>query len=58
MGTMVEAVPSTQCIQQVTCTRSTNWATGQLARWRVVQTASEMDGLRNFENAKGTRLSF
>jgi hypothetical protein len=55
MGTMVEAVLSTQCIQQVTCTRSMNWRDGVLSRRR---SAREMDGLHEFENAKGTRLSF
>ena len=33
-------------------------AIDELARWRVVQTAREMDGLHVFENAKGARLSF
>jgi hypothetical protein len=33
-------------------------AIDELARWRVVHTAREMDGLHEFENAKDARLSF
>jgi len=40
MGTMVEAVLSTQCIQQMTCTRSTNWRDGVLSILRARWTAS------------------
>ena len=40
MGTMIEAVLSTQCIQQVTCTRSMNWRDGVLSRRRARWTAS------------------